>query len=162
VTACTAGATRWLVSISISVAPPTFSTATWRICAVGPEPVRAGVSNSMGAVFITAGVTRTVGTLAGIPTGAGAGATAFDAAAVTAGAGVGGAGGGGAGSATLGEAGAGGAAATAEIPLSPIFTMTDLLDGNRRKGWADFRSTTPRVTGGLDVTRPTRTAFTSP
>src|SRR5579862_1692590 len=38
---CVAGTTRWLVSISISMAPPDLSRATLRICA-GPEGAGAG------------------------------------------------------------------------------------------------------------------------
>src|SRR5215469_10977887 len=164
VTACTDGETRWLVSISISVAPPTFNTSTRRTCAAGPDPLRAGESNSMDGLFIAAGATRTAGTLAGIATGAEAEGAIFAALVVKTGAGVGGGGGGaGAASASLGAGGVLAAAATEEPPTpSPIFTTTDLLEGNKRNDCADFRSTTTRVTGGLDVTRPTRTAFTSP
>src|SRR5205807_10065856 len=84
VTACTAGATRWLVSISISLAPPTFSTDTWRIRPVRPEPVRHGGYNMANAGIVTAALTPKVEIQAANLPGAVPGAITRDPAAVIA------------------------------------------------------------------------------
>src|SRR5215469_15840429 len=72
VTACTSGVTRWLISISISVAPADLRTATCRTWA-GPEELTGtrvivivgpgvGVGTGSGAVVITAARTGLEGT----------------------------------------------------------------------------------------------------
>src|SRR5258705_12933324 len=69
--------------------------------------------------------------------------------------------------------GGGGAASPASVILADeggkdppavagSFTITDFAEGKTWYTWADFRSSTTRVTGGFELSSPTRTPFTSP
>ncbi len=146
---------RWLVSISISVASPDFSTATFLTCAL-PEP-----TGQRETVIPATASGAGAGTRAAVVVFTETGRMAVGGAAVAGrtdkvGSGVGADGGSG-----VAAGSADGLAATIVLP-SPSFTMTDLLAGKSWNGSGAVRSTTTRVTGGLMVTRPMRTPLTAP